>query len=200
MKTSVIAAPANTPVAARQIEVRQFESVHPSLGDGPLYDPGRSGSQVGQLAIAGSLDLRQPSEERTRRSGAWSTRWHPPHHRASELLAARPSDNREARVGHQSWDRPDAVAVEVAHLLGKLVPRHEVRRTLARYIATRSEAPALPETELFYRESSAADFRRVFEVDPAIEAAKISARMEQGILTLTLPKAEAAKPRKIAVA
>src|SRR5208283_3053814 len=108
MKTSVIAAPANTPVAARQIEVRQFESVHPSLGDGPLYDPGRSGSQVGQLAIAGSLDLRQPSEERTRRSGAWSTRWHPPHHRASELLAARPSDNREARVGHQSWDRPDA--------------------------------------------------------------------------------------------
>ncbi len=61
-------------------------------------------------------------------------------------MAARPSDNREARVGHQSWDRPDAVAVEVAHLLGKRVPRHEVRRTFARYIATRSEAPALPET------------------------------------------------------
>jgi len=64
----------------------------------------------------------------------------------------------------------------------------------------RRSAPALPETELFYRESSAGDFRRVFEVDPAIEAAKIGARMEQGILTLTLPKAEAAKPRKIAVA
>ena len=64
----------------------------------------------------------------------------------------------------------------------------------------RRSAPALPENEFFYRESSAADFRRVFELDPAIEAAKISARMEQGILTLTLPKAEAAKPRKIAVA
>jgi HSP20 family protein len=64
----------------------------------------------------------------------------------------------------------------------------------------RRSAPALPETGLFYRESSAADFRRVFEVDPAIEAGKISGRMEQGILTLTLPKAEAAKPRKIAVA
>jgi HSP20 family protein len=64
----------------------------------------------------------------------------------------------------------------------------------------RRSPPALPDTELFYRESSAADFRRVFQVDPAIEAAKIGARMEQGILTLTLPKSDAAKPRKIAVA
>ena len=64
----------------------------------------------------------------------------------------------------------------------------------------RRTAPALPEGGFFYRESSPADFRRSFEVDPAIETGKISARMEQGILTLTLPKAEAAKPRKIAVA
>jgi HSP20 family protein len=63
----------------------------------------------------------------------------------------------------------------------------------------RRTAPALPESEFFYRESSAADFRRVFELDPAIDAGKISARMEHGILTLTLPKVEAAKPRKIAV-
>jgi len=63
----------------------------------------------------------------------------------------------------------------------------------------RRSAPALAESEFFYRESSAADFRRVFELDPAIDAAKVSARMEQGILTLTLPKVEAAKPRKIAV-
>jgi HSP20 family protein len=64
----------------------------------------------------------------------------------------------------------------------------------------RRSTPALAETGFFYRETSSADFRRVFEVDPAIETAKISARMEQGVLTLTLPKAEAAKPRKIAVA
>ena len=64
----------------------------------------------------------------------------------------------------------------------------------------RRSAPSLPESEFCYRESMAADYRRVFELDPAIEAGKISARMEQGVLTLTLPKAAAAKPRKIAVA
>jgi len=50
-----------------------------------------------------------------------------------------------------------------------------------------------------YRESQTADFRRVFEWDPSIEGEKINARIEQGILTLTLPKAEKVKPRKITV-
>jgi HSP20 family protein len=56
-----------------------------------------------------------------------------------------------------------------------------------------------PETESLYRETQDADFRRVFEVDPAIDGERITARIEQGVLTLTLPKAEAAKPRKITV-
>jgi HSP20 family protein len=56
-----------------------------------------------------------------------------------------------------------------------------------------------PETESLYRETQDADFRRVFEVDPAIDGEKITARIEQGVLTLTLPKAETAKPRKITV-
>ncbi|HVV01900.1 MAG TPA: Hsp20/alpha crystallin family protein [Verrucomicrobiae bacterium] len=43
------------------------------------------------------------------------------------------------------------------------------------------------------------DFRRSFELDPAIDAAKISAKMDQGILTLQLPKSERVKPRKISV-
>jgi HSP20 family protein len=49
------------------------------------------------------------------------------------------------------------------------------------------------------RESRAADYRRVFELDPAIDTSKVAARMDQGILTLTLPKSEQAKPRKITV-
>ena len=59
-----------------------------------------------------------------------------------------------------------------------------------------SEAPT---ANLLYRESREADFRRVFELDPSIDSGKISAKVEQGVLTLTLPKAEIIKPRKIAV-
>jgi len=53
--------------------------------------------------------------------------------------------------------------------------------------------------EVLFRERGTADFRRVFELDPAIDTAKISASMEQGVLTLTLPKSERVKPRKITV-
>ena len=60
---------------------------------------------------------------------------------------------------------------------------------------------ALPEIEgtLVHRESRTENFRRAFELDPSIDTAKISARIDQGILTLTLPKAEKLKPRKITV-
>jgi len=52
---------------------------------------------------------------------------------------------------------------------------------------------------LIFRESQTADYRRVFELDPAIDTARIAARMTQGVLTLTLPKSERVKPRKITV-
>lgn len=35
--------------------------------------------------------------------------------------------------------------------------------------------------------------------DPSIETAQIAARIEQGVVTLNLPKAERVKPRKISV-
>jgi HSP20 family protein len=60
----------------------------------------------------------------------------------------------------------------------------------------------LPETgnvNLLYRESNPADYRRVFQLDPSIETGRISAQIEQGILTLNLPKAEKVKPRRITV-
>ena len=56
-----------------------------------------------------------------------------------------------------------------------------------------------PAPEALYRESRPADFRRVFEVDSTIDAARIGANLEQGLLTLNLPKAEAAKPRRIEI-
>jgi len=53
--------------------------------------------------------------------------------------------------------------------------------------------------QVLFSECADADFRRVFEMDPAIDSAKITAKMDQGVLTLTLPKSERVKPRKIAV-
>jgi HSP20 family protein len=57
-----------------------------------------------------------------------------------------------------------------------------------------------PHGEVVYRESRHGDYRRTFEIDSSIDTAKIEAKMEQGILHLTLPKAESLKPRKIQVA
>jgi HSP20 family protein len=53
--------------------------------------------------------------------------------------------------------------------------------------------------EPLFRERRLADYRREFALDPAIDTARISAKMDQGVLTLTLPKSEKVKPRKITV-
>lgn len=52
---------------------------------------------------------------------------------------------------------------------------------------------------LIHRESRRENFRRRFELDRSIDGNKISAKIEQGILTLTLPKAEHVKSKKITV-
>jgi HSP20 family protein len=51
--------------------------------------------------------------------------------------------------------------------------------------------------EPLHRETRGLAYRRVYELDPSIDANKISARIEQGILTVNLPKAETLKPRRI---
>jgi HSP20 family protein len=55
------------------------------------------------------------------------------------------------------------------------------------------------EGTLVHRESRLQNYRRSFEIDPSIDREKISARINQGVVTLMLPKAEEVKPRKIAV-
>jgi len=57
----------------------------------------------------------------------------------------------------------------------------------------------VPGAEPVYRESSPRDFRREFVLDPSIDTSKLSATIEQGMLTVTLPKTEKVKPRKIQV-
>jgi HSP20 family protein len=65
-------------------------------------------------------------------------------------------------------------------------------------ITGRRSFPAVEGT-LIHHESRPENFRRTFELDPSIDANKIGAKIDQGLVTLTLPKAEHVKPRKITV-
>jgi HSP20 family protein len=65
-------------------------------------------------------------------------------------------------------------------------------------IVGRRSFPSVQAT-LIHRESRPENYRRTFELDPSIDADKITAKIDQGIVTLTLPKAEQVKPRKITV-
>ena len=60
---------------------------------------------------------------------------------------------------------------------------------------------SLPRMEgtLIHHESRPENFRRTLDLDPSIDGNKISAKIEQGLVTLPLPKAEHVKPRKITV-
>jgi HSP20 family protein len=62
-----------------------------------------------------------------------------------------------------------------------------------------TRAPRESEGQPLYREQRQKDYRRKFEIDSSIDASRITAKIEQGLLTLTLPKSESVKPRTIAV-
>lgn len=50
-----------------------------------------------------------------------------------------------------------------------------------------------------YRETSSANFAATFEYDQSVDDEKIRAELKDGVLQLTLPKAAALQPRRIAV-
>jgi HSP20 family protein len=59
---------------------------------------------------------------------------------------------------------------------------------------------ALPEgMEASYAEVSLPRFRRAFTLSKELDAGKVSAEFKQGVLTLRIPKAEHAQPRRIQI-
>lgn len=57
----------------------------------------------------------------------------------------------------------------------------------------------LKELDPVYAEVRTAQYRRSFVLSRDLDTAKIDASMKNGVLTLTVPKLEQAKPRRIAV-
>jgi len=55
------------------------------------------------------------------------------------------------------------------------------------------------DVDFLAREYGVGDFYREFRVNETIDASKITADLNDGVLTLHLPKVEAVKPRKITV-
>ncbi len=104
-----------------------------------------------------------------------------------------------------------------------LVPRYEVEETVDAFVITAFvpgvDRSALethvdgesltvsarrtwtPPTEwtAVYRETPQADYRLVLELDHRVNRDAVRAELNQGVLTLTLPKAETVKPRRIEI-
>lgn len=66
-------------------------------------------------------------------------------------------------------------------------------------ITGRVENDRLKDTTMMYSEYEIGDYERVFTLSDEIERDKIVATVKNGVLRLELPKAEAVKPKKIAI-
>jgi len=60
-------------------------------------------------------------------------------------------------------------------------------------------APRQTQTKYLYSEYGVGDFYRTFSLSEHLDASKITARLQNGVLEVHLPKLETVKPRKIAV-
>jgi HSP20 family protein len=98
------------------------------------------------------------------------------------------------------WEDENAVYVET-DLPGVPADKLDVSVTEGNQLTIQGERPA-PEVAnaVWHRqERGSGTFTRAVTLPTLVNADKVEARFEQGVLKLTLPKAEAAKPRKIAV-
>jgi HSP20 family protein len=98
------------------------------------------------------------------------------------------------------WEDADAVHVE-AELPGLDLKDLEIYVTGGNQLTIKGERkPQLPEQGVRHREErSFGAFSRVLTLPFPVDADKVDARFENGVLLVNLPKHEAAKPRKINV-
>jgi HSP20 family protein len=98
------------------------------------------------------------------------------------------------------WDDENAVYAEV-DLPGIDAAKLEITVTEGNQLTIQGERvpPTIPGAAWIRQERPYGKFVRVVNLPTLVNAEKVEAKYENGILNLTLPKHEAAKPRKILV-
>ena len=109
-------------------------------------------------------------------------------------LARRAAQNREQSLSINIYEQEDA------YVLSALVPGLNAEdlniQVLDDILRIEGEYKA-EENSYLVRELPAGSFSRTLRLPSPIEADKVEARIDDGILTLTLPKAESARPKRI---
>jgi HSP20 family protein len=98
------------------------------------------------------------------------------------------------------WDDSDHVYVE-AELPGMELNDLEIYVTGGNQLTIKGERkPWTPGQGVWHRqERGFGSFSRLIELPYDVDAERVEARFHNGVLTITMPKSEAAKPRKITV-
>lgn len=97
------------------------------------------------------------------------------------------------------WQRDDEVFVE-AEAPGLKSDDFEIS-VIGSALSIKGRRPDLaPENASYHRrERGVGEFNRVLRLPVEVDGNKVQARLSDGVLLITLPKAEAAKPRRIPV-
>lgn len=115
------------------------------------------------------------------------------------------------RVSRRFAEQPRSYALRVniredenAYTLYALVPGLKAEdlniQILDNVVSIEGAYKADENADFIVNEIQQGAFRRTLQMPAPINAEKVEAKIENGILTLTLPKAESAKPKKIKIA
>ncbi len=114
------------------------------------------------------------------------------------------------RMAHRWAEQPQVRSLGVnireeedAYILSALVPGLKAEdlniQVLENVVSIEGEYRA-DEAEYLLSELPSGSFRRSLRLPAEVDADKVEAKIADGILTLTLPKAESARPKKIKIA
>jgi HSP20 family protein len=111
-------------------------------------------------------------------------------------LARRAAQNRDRSLGINIQEQDDA------YVLSALVPGLKAEdltiQVLDDVLRIEGEYKA-EESDYLVRELPTGSFSRTLRLPSSVDADNVDARIADGILTLTLPKAESARPKRISI-